>query len=95
MNIVQSSKSLRTSIGAIIKNSEMLRFVPDHLKTKKMCKHVIKKLPFVTRYVPNQFKGQQMHDIIFLENGVMLKFVLNCYKNQKCVIKLLIIMLMH
>ena len=95
MNIVQSSKSLRTSIGAIIKNPEMLRFVTDHFKTKKMCKHVVKKLPFVTRYVPNQYKGQQMHDIIFLENGVMLKFVLNCYKNQKCVIKLLIIMLMH
>ena len=30
----------------------MLRFVPDHLKTKKMCKHVVKKLPFVIEYVP-------------------------------------------
>ena len=75
----------------------MLRFIPDHLKTEKMCKHVVRKLPFVTRYVPvpDQYKGQQMHDIIILENGVMLKFVLNCHNNQKCVIKLLIIMLMH
>ena len=27
-------------------NPEMIRFYPDHLKTKKMCKHTIKKLPF-------------------------------------------------
>ena len=32
-------KSLKLSIGAIIKNLEMLKFVPDHLKTKKMCMH--------------------------------------------------------
>ena len=32
----------------------------DHLKTKKMCKHVLKKLPFVIRYVPDQYKAQQM-----------------------------------
>ena len=30
-------KSSKISIGAIIKNPEMLRFVSDHLKTKKMC----------------------------------------------------------
>ena len=29
----------------------MLKFVPDHLKTKKMCKNAIKKLPFVTWHV--------------------------------------------
>ena len=26
-------KTLQISIGTILKNSEMLRFVPDHLKT--------------------------------------------------------------
>ena len=31
----------------------MFKFVPDHLKTKKMCKHVGKKLPFVIRHVPD------------------------------------------
>ena len=36
VNIVQkTNKSSKTSIGAIIKNTEMLRLVPDHLKTKK------------------------------------------------------------
>ena len=38
------SKTLEINIGEIIKDPEMLEFVPDHLKTKKMCKHVVKKL---------------------------------------------------
>ena len=48
-------KSLKISIGAIaiIKNPEMLRFVPDHLKTKRTCKNAVKKLPFVIGYVPD------------------------------------------
>ena len=29
-------KSFSVSIGTIIKNPEMIKFVPDHLKTKKM-----------------------------------------------------------
>ena len=36
-------KSLNTNIGTVMKNPEMLTFVPDHLKTKKMCKHAVKK----------------------------------------------------
>ena len=34
-----------------LKNPEMLRFAPDHLKTKQMCKHAVKKFLFVIRYV--------------------------------------------
>ena len=30
-------KSLNISIGTVIRNLEMLKFVPDHLKTKKKC----------------------------------------------------------
>ena len=32
----------------------MLKFVPDYLKTETICKHAVKKLPFVIRYVPDQ-----------------------------------------
>ena len=32
-----------------------------------MCKHGVKKLPFVTRYVPDWYKTQQMYDKLFLE----------------------------
>ena len=45
-----NSRSFKISIGAIIINQEMLRFIPDWLKTK-MYKIAVKKLLFVIRYV--------------------------------------------
>ena len=51
MNIVQTTVSLQKfSIGTIMKNPEMLRLIPEHLKTKKQA---VKKLSFVIRYVPD------------------------------------------
>ena len=41
------NKSLNISIGAVMKNPEILKFVLDHLKTKKMCKHAVKRLPYL------------------------------------------------
>ena len=32
----------------------MLGFIPDHLKVKQNCKHAVKKVPFLKRYVPDQ-----------------------------------------
>ena len=49
-------KSLNINIGAVMKNPEILKFVHDHLKTKKMSKHAVKKLPYLLWYVPNQYK---------------------------------------
>ena len=34
-------KSPKISIGAVMKNPEMFKFVSDHLKTKKMYKHAV------------------------------------------------------
>ena len=42
----------------VMKNPEMLRFVPEHRKTKKMCKHVAEKSPYLLRYVPDRYKTQ-------------------------------------
>ena len=56
------------SIGAIIKNPEMLRFAPDHLKTKNMCKDAVKKLPFLIRNFPDRYKDQEMCCNAILEN---------------------------
>ena len=54
MNIVQTTiRLLKKSIRTIIKNPEMLRFGLGHLKTKEVCKNVVKKLPFVKRYDPD------------------------------------------
>ena len=36
-------KYLNINIGAIMENSEMLKFFPDYLETKKMRKHAAKK----------------------------------------------------
>ena len=37
-------KSVKIGIGTVIKKSEMLKFFPDHLRTKKMSKHAVKKI---------------------------------------------------
>ena len=42
--MVDSEYSMDIGIGTVMRNLEMLKFVPDHLKTKKMCKHAVKKL---------------------------------------------------
>ena len=55
-------KSLNISIGTAMKNPEMLKFVPDQLKTKKMCKCAVEKLPCLLRYVPGQYNTQQICD---------------------------------
>ena len=34
----------------------MLKFVPDYLKTKKLCKHAVKKLPYLLRYASDRYK---------------------------------------
>ena len=57
-----------------------------------MCKHAVKKLPYLLRCVPAQYKTQQMCDKAILENGGTVKSVPDYYK---CVIKQLIINLMH
>ena len=55
----------------------MLKFVPDHLKTKKVCKYAVAKLPYVVRYVPD------ISDKAILEGGGTLKSVPDCYKNHE------------
>ena len=58
IDIMDIYKSLDINIGTIMKNSEMLTFGPDHLKTKKIYKHAVEKLPYLLRYVPDQYKTQ-------------------------------------
>ena len=54
------------SNAAIIKIPEMLRLVPDYLKTKKICKDAVKKLLFIIRYVIDWCKTQQSCYVITL-----------------------------
>ena len=48
-----------------------------------MCKNAFKNLPYLIRYVPDQYKTQQMCDKAILENGGKLKSVPDCYKNYQ------------
>ena len=70
-------KSLKISIR------EMLTFVPGRLRTEKMCKNAVKKLPLVIRYIVDQYKTKEMCDKSIVENGGTLIFVPDCYKKQK------------
>ena len=51
-------KILKTSIGAIIKEPEMFRLIPDYLKVKNMFRHAVKKIQFVINYVRDRYKTQ-------------------------------------
>ena len=64
------------------------------IKTKQMCKHAVKKLPFLIKYVPDWYKTPQMCDQVRQGNDEMLMFIPYFYKDEKCVI-MLIIMLMQ
>ena len=76
------SRNLKISIGEIIKDPEILRLVPDHLKTKMMCRHAVKKLLFLVKFFPDRYKTQGTRDKVILENGGMLMFILDPYKDQ-------------
>ena len=75
------SKTLNISIGAIIKDPGMFRLASDHLNTKMMCKHAVKKLPFVIKYLPDRYMPQRMCDKVILENFGLLMFVPDWYKD--------------
>ena len=48
-----------------------------------MCKHAVKKLPYLLRYVLDRYKTQQMCKKAILENVETLRSVPGCYKNQE------------
>ena len=52
-------KSLNINNGTVMKNLEILKFVPDQLKTKQISNYGVKKLPFVIRYVSDQYKSKK------------------------------------
>ena len=61
-----NSRTLEVSIGAIIKDPEMLRLVHNCIK---ICKHAA-------------YKTQQICDKVILENSGMIIFAPDCYKDQ-------------
>ena len=58
VGIMDIYKYLNISIGTVMKNQDMLKYVRDYLKAKRMCKHAVKKLPYRLRYVLDKYKTQ-------------------------------------
>ena len=44
VNIMDIYKSFNVSVGTVMKNAEMLKFVLDHFKTIKMCMNAVKRI---------------------------------------------------
>ena len=70
------------NIGEIIRDTETLEFLPDHLETKKMRKHAVNKLLFLIKDVPDQNKTQHICYKVVLKNAGKLVFISDCYKDQ-------------
>ena len=60
-----------------------------------MRKHAVKKLPYLLKYVPDQYKTPQICDNAIPENGRTVESVPDDCKSKKCVTELLIITLTH
>ena len=58
VDIMDFYKALNFSIGTIMKNPEMIKFVPYHQKTNKHIRMQLK--TYLLTYVPDQYKTQQM-----------------------------------
>ena len=64
VDVINVYKSVNITFETVIKNQDMLKFVPDHLKTKKQS--------YLLRNVSDKYKTQQMCDKAILENVWML-----------------------
>ena len=40
-------KSVKVNIGTVMRNLEMIKFIPDHLKTIKCVSMQLKKIPYL------------------------------------------------
>ena len=85
-------KSSKISIGAIIKNPEMLRLVSDHLKIKKlknkkikyqkMCHNAVDNYAHALRSVPDCYKTQKMCNKTVCTYPFAIQIVPNRFKSQ-------------
>ena len=88
-------KSLKINIVTVMKNREMLKIFLDPFKTKKMCEHAVKKLPYLLRYVRDQKRLNKCMIKLFSKMLEHKSLFLATTKIKTCVIKQLMINLMH
>ena len=66
-----------------MKNPEMLKFFLIILKLKKTYKHANKKLPYLLRYVSDQYKTQKNCDKAVDTHLLTIAYAPECYKTQE------------
>ena len=82
VDIMDVYKSLNIRSGTATKNPEMLKFVPDHLKTQQMCDKAIIENGGTLKSVPDCYKNQEMCNKAVDNYPHVLEFVPECCKTQ-------------
>ena len=52
-----------------------LTFLPDHLKTNRMCNEAVRREPLTLKFVPENLQTQEMCKRVVEENPRLLKYV--------------------
>ena len=47
-------------VKAVEKDVCILKFIPDHLKTREMCEKAVEKYPWLLEYIPACYKTKEM-----------------------------------
>ena len=61
----------------------VLKHIPDHLKTQKICDDAVRRIPFYLEYVPDHLKTHEMCDRVVDIKPWLLKFVADHLKTRR------------
>ena len=81
-------KPLNISFGMVMKNSEMLKFIPNHLnpdcyKNSKVCDKAVDNYSHALKFVPNYYITQNMCDKAINTYHSTIQFVPDCSKTKE------------
>ena len=60
-----------------------LTFLPDHLKTNRMCNEAVRRKPLILKFVPGNLQTQEMCKRVVEENPRLLKYVPGRFKTKE------------
>ena len=75
--------------AAVMEDSCVLEFVPDHFKAQEMCDEAVKEDPFSLICVPDRFVTQQQVKLFYDDDDEIIEWYDGCEKRkaQKAQIK--------
>ena len=72
-----------------------IKFIPECHKAQEICNKAVNWCFFVLDSIPDRYKIQQMCDRVVSEDPFLIVYYPDKYITQKCVMKLLVILLQH